>query len=908
MLKKYIFYCVGVLLLAIAGIFGYTKWTEAREKVDLWTLVPTDAVFIIESTQHGKLLKKLQDLDLWENVSAVRSFESLAENVSLLDSLSNRNNGTSRFLMRKTLLTSVHVVGKKDFDFVFYVPINTVGEHRFMRSLIENIDKSNLFKEQLSDYQNYQLTSITNLQNNENFTYFTYHNNLIVSGNADLIKEIIRNIKHGQLQSPAAEYQNINYLTQPEVFAHVFINYRYIPAFMGLFLKPDISDDLTYFASLCRTSMLGFKQHKGELVLNGFSNPETLAGSLYNQVKGQETQAFRIKEYLPNRTALLLHFGLDRVGAAERIYATDKQFTWPAHQLALADSLRTTFRGGMGVGYLETDKDKSKSEKIVFVESGNPAQTNTLLNRVLQRSGSKITEERLGNYVIRNIPVSQFPLLLIGSVARDFETCFVTQVDNYYIFAAQASELRSVLGDIKAGRVWAKTENQKLFLEHTQQEASFSIIINTGLAWSMLNRYVQEDGRSSLLQHERLIKKFKQIALQFSQKENQFYTSFLFTHPDGGLTVGVPEEQFEIQKRIPFAKPLVSAPLVVRNALANPGSWFVQDAGYVLHRLTNNGLVSWSDSLQQSLKSEIYQIDVAKNNQPNYVFATTNTIQCLNGQGQAVENFPFILPDTLKPEYLAVLDLNQKKDYRLLLSDVKGHLVMLDMLGNGVRGWEGKKLESALAATPQIYFVNGKNIILAWQKNGFVYAFNAFGDVYPGFPVALNAPVASGGFVQVGATFRSSFLTVVTQTGKVVKLNFNGQILQQKQLPGIINSRSRFDLIAEPLGKSYILTHQRPGKISIYDNNQRLLLERNFITSSPKIIQFFDFGPLNKVYALTETGPQKTYLYNYQAQLIGRQPLDNKFPIVLDFNPTANAYLLHTVKDKEVRKIVLKAP
>ena len=69
--KKYLFYLIGLLLLAGLGYYGYSKWTEAREKVDLWTLVPEDAVFLIESGNYNSLVKRLKHTQVWESLAEV---------------------------------------------------------------------------------------------------------------------------------------------------------------------------------------------------------------------------------------------------------------------------------------------------------------------------------------------------------------------------------------------------------------------------------------------------------------------------------------------------------------------------------------------------------------------------------------------------------------------------------------------------------------------------------------------------------------------------------------------------------------------------------------------------------------------------------------------------------------------
>jgi hypothetical protein len=907
--KKYIFYCLGVLLLVVFGIYGFTKWTEAREKVNLWTLVPDDAVFIVESTNHARLIEGLEKINLWDNIATLQSVEAFSENMLLLDSVSGRKEGASRFLRRKTLLTSVHVVNRNKFDYVFYIPVNTVGEHRFIRTLVENIGKSEHFTAKTTAYQNQQITQISNQDNGDTFSFFTFHNNIIVSGNGELIREIVRKVNRGQLQSPAAEYEDINYLSQPEVFAHVFINYRHLPQFLNIFLQDKVMPEVRFFASLGRTSMLGFKMQQGEFLVNGFSNPEPLSDSFFNRIKAQPPQPFELRNYLPVRTALLVHLGLDQVVTARHWHPQDKQMSWPSPQIAWADSLVRSFHQELGIAYLETNQDNKDSEKIVFARTPRPERTRQLLSSLIDQVGADeglpAAAGRFGPYTWQQVPVKELPLLLFGSAARGFASCFVSQVDSFTVFAPDLPALRSVLTDIREGRVWAKTEGQQQLLEHTQQESNFSLYLNTALAWKMLTRQMRPGQRPALLRHETLLRKLTQVALQYSRREGQYYTSFLLTYPQPGAVSQQPVPAFEVQQQMTLPDELIAGPWLVPHPGTTSSDLLVQDEEYRLHRLQVNGEVVWADSVEQAITSPIYPVTFGADKQNKYLFAAGSSIHCLDQNGRPAPSFPFHLPDTVEIAQLAVLAFTHSQEPRLLVGDQAGNLFMFDMAGNLQEGWGPKSLEVPLAAIPQLYQVNGRDVLLVMLQNGYVYAFNTRGEPYPGFPLNVDAPLAYPAFGTAASSLRQTHLTLLSSSGLRVTFNLTGQVLAQDQLPA--NHReARFELVAEPAGKSYIISRQERGKVSLYDQNVKLLLEKNFITSSRKITQYFDFGPLNRVYVLTETGPGKTYLYNYQAQLIGKKPIDNKLPVTIQFNPRSQRFSLYHATGKTVKRMVFR--
>ncbi|WP_026463970.1 hypothetical protein [Adhaeribacter aquaticus] len=901
--KKYLFYLLGIVLLAVAGIYGYTKWTEAKEKVNLWTLVPEDAVFVVESQNHSQLLRKIQTSDIWDNLSTVRSIEALTENIAILDSLSGRNEGASRFLKRKTLLTSVHVVNKENFDFVFYIPVNTVGEHRFVRALVENIGKNEAFKEQVLSYQNHQITSIVNQQNNDSFYYFSYHNNLIISANLDLIKEIIRKIDRGQLESPAVDYKNINYLAQPDVFAHIFINYQQLPAFFNIFFKNEIQPDISFLSSLCRNSMLELKDQRGKLFLNGFSNPEILSDSFYNQVKNQSPQPFSLQGLMPSRTAMLLYFGLDKVTKIRHFNSKDNE---SGNKPILTDSLANSFAKEVAIAYVAGVKTNAKTEKIIFARASDTRKTGALLNQLIKETGAPIHPESYAGFTLKALPIPDLPFLLFGSLASGFEQCYVAQVGDYYLFAPNAPALRGVLSDIKTENVWNKDEAQKGFLEQTQQETNFSLYFNAALAWNLLKEQVEENQRASLLRHESIIRKFDQVAWQFAQKENQYYTTLIVARPENDQVAKASLATFEVRNQVLFKSKLLTGPLEPQTEAATSlPVILVQDSAFTMHQINSAGEIAWSDSLYEPLVSPVYQL-LFKDNRPRFLFATQTQVHCIDANGSEAENFPFHLPDSVQIQNLSVFNFNQTADFQFLIGDQQGNLYMFDNVGNTPPGWESKHLETALAANPQHFKINGRNVIITLQKNGYIYAFNSKGEVYPGFPITINAPLASSGFINVGNSFRKSQFTVVTQNGKLVTFNLTGELLSNKSI-GALNSRQNFELVPDAKGKSFVIARHMGAKVSIYDQQgSKLLLEKNFVTSSRKEVQYFDFGPLNKIYALTETGPRKTYLHNYKAKLIGQQPVDNDQKVVVRFNAISNLYYLFTAPGREVRQFTFR--
>ena len=904
--KRIVFYFIGSVILASLAYYGFNRWKGSREKVDLWTLVPESAVLVLETNNHAALVQHLRETGLWESLSVLPFAQRFEENLVSLDSVAPGSQRLSRFLDEKDILTSIHVVGKADIGYVYYVPVASVGEHRFLRTLTENIDKSDVFEEEMREYQGMQLTDITNTRLHTHFTYFTYHNNVILSPSAVLVEEIVRRVNREQPTSIAGEFRSTSYLDQPGVYANVFVNYRTLPDFLNLFLKEEVMPEVRYLASLSQNALLELKLERDKIFINGFSSPETLKNSLHQVMEPQKPQPFGMKAYLPSSTALLLHFGLEEIERLQLPRQENKSV-----YAATVDSLAQSLSEEAAMAYLESTSISATPEKVAFAHVADPAATERLLGSLSRqlataRKQAPVTEQ-YGNYSIQMLNVPELPKQLLGRMFEGFEQCYVVQVDDYMLLSERVSTLRSLLKDISEENVWGKSVVQKAFLEETLQEANFSLYLNTVNAWYMLNRYVEDPERENLLQNASLIKRFNQVSLQFSKVEQQYYTS-LIIRKSGRSNSGAGQDVFAAEQILPFGSRLDTRPFPVQNATDRSREIVVQDSANVLYSVTANARHGWADSVGAAIRGSIQQVETGADKKLRYLFATANHIHALDEQGQELENFPFNLGDSLNIQHLAVFDYENNGNYRLLVDDTMGNLYMYDMRGTALQGWQPRRMDYRLATEPQHLRVSGRDVIVVVLENGYIYALNRQGDTYPGFPVSLKSPVTGGVAVNIGPDLMRTTLTAVTRYGSVVTVNLQGKVLNREQLYRP-SKRALFDLVPESSnGRSSVIVRQEQGRVTLFDQDLNELFEKRYVTSAPKIVQYFHFGGANRIYAVTETGPQKTYLYDSEGNLIGNRILESSQPVALYYNEATNNYTLYKVFRRELKQIDFRIP
>ena len=894
---------IGIIaLLAGVGAFIYLRWTEAQQKVNLWTLVPHDAVLIWESNDNNAFFDHLKTTDIWETVSQARYVQQLQENLAELDSTSGQERTLGNFLKNKPVLTSLHVVNNNDFDLVFYVPVNNVNEHRYMRTIIESLEKSERYSFSNREYQGHQLTDIRNAASGKELSYFTYRNNIVLSSSPNLIEEIVRNIERGVLTSPAGEMAGTGYISQPDVWANVWLNYKQIPVFLSLFLTDRLHNDLTFLFSLCRSGMLELKLSEDKLLMNGFSEPDTTGMAMGSQMRMLSSQPLSLSNVVPARAAMVVFFGGEKLRLQSE--ETAKPLPEDKALTLLADSIRRQIGNEIAFCLLDTYNPSGNPDKLLFAKVSRANVLGPLLEEAEKQLSPGIETETFSGKPIRLLNSAQLPQRIFGSLFKGFEQTYFYQTGDYVVMAEDLHAMRALLIDISNESVWGKSVAQKAFLEQAQQDANLSIFVNTVNSWNMLLRYLDPERKQDVVKNASLVKRFSQLSMQFSRQENQYYTSIILRHqfPRGAAAQNL---AFEEITSTTFATKLFSQPYPAQNPANKSPEVLLQDSAFALHLVTAEGKKIWHDSIGAQLIGPVKMV-TGKSGMANYIFATSNQIFSIDREGKYGINYPFNLSDSVQLKHLTVADHGGKGDYSYIAADFRGDVYWFDQSGNLLEGWQPRRLGQPLAAAPIYLRVGGQPVILTILDNGNVLAFNRYGETFPGFPFSLKAATRGGTYMRIGPSLAKTTFTVVTVSGEVITFNLLGDIVRREQMVKASRS-SRFELVPEHLGNSYLLARQDLGKLTLYDPDLRVVLEKSYVTSAPKDIQYFHFGADRKLYVIVERGPQKTYLYEASGQLLGKRPVQNVHPLDVKANEAARTYQFFIVNGNKLQLLSANA-
>lgn len=908
-----------IILIAIAvllvggGALYYFLYEQQKKEIDAWSFVPETAALVYETDRLMPVWQETTASPLWKNLSAIPAFDSIAQHIGMLDSLSSLKS----FFENRRVLISMHVVAHNAFDFTYFFKLNNAGEFSILKDVLDKLSAKPYMRHEIRTYNSFQINELIDDRNGKRFSYIVHHNIFAGSFTPYLIEDIIRNIDTDfeQYSFSTANPKLHQLPRMPDDEGNVYLNMRKIPLLLSMFAGKGFQHTIKPLEYLAKSAFLDVDITEQQLLLNGFSmlpDGEQPRQTLLHTFRNQSPQELGMKTFIPERTAILFHMTFsDPESWQEALYQYQQSYVKDLSLNSLAPRQRMTnegfdpalffqtFEKEAGVLTLES-VDASQPDKLMIIGVNDTTQVSNAIERLhaldMAEAREQAYEENFGSYRIREIQHKEFPAALLGPVAQGFGQCFYVFTEGYWLMANSVRALKRVLLDQEAENTWNRSVAWNRFLETTVDQANLSMMVNTSRAWPLLLNSLSPEWRQYAQEHAEQFKKFERIAIQFSRNEEEFYTSLEVDYTSGQQN---PSEnrQFQTTQQVFLDNPAATKPFVVKNYQNQQWEMLVQDDSNYLYLASSSGQVLWKDSLSGPLVGDIQQIDFFKDGNFQYVFATEKAVHIIDRNGDAVEGYPLYMPEDVVIQYLAVIDYDNSKNYRFLVADHTGKLWMYNQYRENLEGWNPRPLNTPLATNPTHVRIRDRDFIVAVQQDGTINLLNRKGQLYGGFPISLDTDIKSPVYIAQNSELGNSVITTVTTQGELVAFNFLGNTVQREQLYRP-TANTRFSLCLDALGKTFLVVRKDADRLGILDREGNVLLEKAYIsaaalTSNMLDVQYYDFGAGNKLFAVTDKIQEFAYLFDGKASLIKDRPVESAFGVGVLFFESEGIYHIY---------------
>ncbi len=775
-----------ILGLVLSGVV-YLLWNQSKESSDEITApvlfaIPEKSPLILRINQALELIS-LQDKiglpgqSLHEWMAWSRAIEMLASIDSLLKHHPEKAPVTFPEFWLSASPSANH------YATMLFTGELSRAEYKLLNNSLGSVEKAGTYDEVSYD-------QILPLSLNRTNPIYSFHRKGISVWTSDkfCLEESIRQLNRSDEMSPDSSLQRALQVANRNVLLNVFVNHQEVGKFLSVepFAMPEVLAQLPAgFASYTAWDMIPTSEG---IYLNGFTltaaEPSQRAKFWMQQKQGNSS----LLSYIPAS-----HLNHSMYHAAEfkqfgrQLQSHAQQSNWPRDREVRLKELKT-----QGFGDIDERIYELLDEEFAFVRTAYDALTpenarflllDIFSNRAAEkwlddfyRSNSIVTGQWAKPYQldasttfdIRQFPFSDVPYLLFGDAFRSVQANWVCLYRDVLIFAQDYNSLVAYLNEVFRGNTVSNEKEYRDFEAHLSGEFNQFHYVN------LRNSFQQ--WRQSILLDDSLLYNDRDKALMFQRLSMQLGTGkqagmisndvFIQHHPD---VSDKPQTVWQLA----LDSSVSIKPAIVKNHVTREKEILVQDHQHKIYLINPAGRILWSKQLEGPIISEIFQVDYFKNEKLQYLFNTRDKIHWIDRNGNDVKRYPIALHSPAS-NGLALVDYQDKKDYRIFIATSDRKMLLYAKDGNLISDWSFKEAESPVQH-PLKYFEQDRKDYLAFADQNRVYLLNRRGQVRiePKWDFRpSNNPVY---FDNTNPDQTACFVVTDTQ-GKIVLIGMDGEV------------------------------------------------------------------------------------------------------------------------------------
>jgi hypothetical protein len=903
--KKFVISLGIIGVLSLIGYFIFDRYYPSSMS-SAWKLVPGSALMVYESDQFVQAWNQWQGSEIWQALEDISEVGHIRQSLSKLDSLSGSNGALDRLLRGRNVLISLHPVAKDKFDYLFVFPLSSAESKNTVDLVRDNFKKLN-YRVSERNYRNYTIIEFTEPGTTKTFSFSISPGYFAGSFTSILVEDVIR-IADGSLVNPITDLSSGQFETGMVDTGHgrLFINTQKLDQFIGLFSKLGNENWVAHFRQLATFSILQLEQSGVNLELTGKTFTEALPGEksgFLATMASQKPGQVKVWNQLPQNTAFFFHYSLSDVRTwmpALNTYWNQFEPEVKQGQKDILNRNRIDLSQGIeGMGselalVIPETTNPQYLSRLIFIEMGDKtnmlSQLERWANQAIEGSGESLYNENFGGSKIGMINIKELPKYTFGSLFTGFNQSFYTTLGDYLVLSNQLDALKKYIVE------W----EQKQFLkvgkrpENFSGQSNFLFYAHLPRAWNILMSPLSENWKNFFQSNKRTLVAFENIQLQVVNQGKEFKTE-IHANLNKDLKILQGQGSYRIDLQKPLLSEIINPPFSYFNQDTRQREILVQDNRFRLFRLSDYGEIYWQYALQSAISSPIYIIDYLGNGKVNYLFAAGSEVHVLDERGNALPGFP---DRPLESDHtiarLSVLDYENNKDYKILISDAIGTVHRFDKNMEAGLEWIPLSLEGSLSENPIHLRIRARDYHLLAQTKGFIHVTNSNGENYPNFPIDLKHRLANPFYIERGNSAAETTLSTISESGELIAFNLEGRITRRDQL--LRPSReSSFYLCADPSNRSFALVRRDLNSMTFLDKNGKELFRQDLVISGEPHLQYFNFGMGAEFFVLTDRIQEFSYIFTTSGKLVGDRPIESGFPVNLHYDAPSGKYKVITV-------------
>lgn len=752
MLKRVLL--VILLLLAVGGgvayYMGFFEKESPKQVSPAIDAVPANAAFIIEwksldafrelSSSGNKLVGSLRVSGLLEE--QFRSF-------SFIDSLITSDSLLSHTVGRSPVFVSAHLSGVKKFNFLFTtnIPANTDS------SDIEDFVKKKFPGHQLVS-RRYENSTIYELKKNDVslFAYTIINSVLVCSHSTVLTEEGIRHIRHGKSLRDDMNFRKVMETSKGRESGTVYINYKILPSFAELFLKPDPSKEFRLVSHFANWSASDIKVKDDAVLLSGYVYTNDTNNNYLNIFRNIKPQQAGFQELIPSNVSYCHWLGIADFKAYFRNYYSwlengnryfqvqnDIKAINQEHKIKFPDDLSGfAVREAFSFVTEVSAGDTISTGKYFAFEVKEPEKAISYFEQLRPASETDTLTVTSSEIQVKAVYLKDL-FRLTGLSPFRIECNFMAIIADHLVFAPTRQDLLKLISAVQNGNTLKKSAVFADLNEYLGNEASIYTFAVPFRARKIVPEIFDFKEENRFSAFSKYMSDHSVLAYQVSSGKDLFYQDILLKFNPEAAKEQIPVWEAEAEEPLNFVQEITAGDF---KGVA------VTDEKNTLHLFDDAGGLRFSRQLTGPVKEKI-TILPTRDQVPVLLVPSSAELLAININGLIQEGFPL----KVRLSYAAVFDYEDKKDPRIIAGTENGKIHCYTGSGKPVTTFDAADVKEPLTSAPlfmrtgnkdHLVFVTSNSIIFTDRKGKTLYRENV--RAVPG----TAKPVKKGNSVMLG--------------------------------------------------------------------------------------------------------------------------------------------------------------
>lgn len=763
-----------VIALVVVAFFLFRHYF--RSDNDALRFIPQDAVFFITIQPDQCRADLLLNNTIRNVFGRTPAFAALEEHLQLFDSLRNNHPPFDELVSGAPLILSAQISGASEFEFLWIRNLSGQVEDEEIDRLVTSMLSGNQVME-IRQYDGIEIREI--LDGPKNLFAYSLHKGIFLASPASLLVEDgLRQIKSGE--NHAFDFRELESESSKNGLSF-YINFRNIPDFFSLFMDPSKQTTWEFPARFAAWSASTVTLREEAIVLNGFMVPGD-SSDLVACLNGQSPVPQELPAMLPASTACFTLISMSNPqtflsGLRNNFFTTEQQKKADQRITDIHDSfgirVDEMMDSWLGSEYacIVMDPGTTNYDNHLFgiLHAPDPEQALQVLQKI-SRSATMVNSASVTDTVYRSCALGEIPIdhlleTLYGSIFKRLVKTNYAIIDNYVVFANRQSSLKMFIDEVQAGNLLHHTTAFRKVRELLPGSGNWFGYVRPAPSLPLFRASASADYKAFSENYPEVFSGIKGLCwhLQSGPEKSRMTAVMGFSgadQPEGAGRLLTIETDTSVMMK----------PLLTTDPKSGNGQILFQDELNTLYLADNGGDILWKRAIRGAVAGSIYEMDLFRNNQRQFLFNTRDYLYLLDDNGRPVGNYPIRLPSPATNS-VVLLDIDGRKDYKLYISCENKRVYAYRASGAPLPGWSMPVLPGVVERDVEKVMVNDSPCLLINDSEGGVYLVNPFGEsaisVSEKFLITLRS---------VTGQEPNGTLVVTDRAGSIRKIGPGGQV------------------------------------------------------------------------------------------------------------------------------------